>query len=1228
MKSARERVLHACRHVFIGLVFAGAVLVLAPVYGQEQKKKTFGQGTKPDVPASGQTKTGQTQGEQGKPKKSEPAAKSQAPAKPSHGSQATPTTSAQDKSRPTVATPIPSSWIGQMNWRCIGPANMGGRITAIAVYENDPSTYWVATASGGLLKTTNNGVTFVHQFDRENTVSIGDVAVAPSNPNIVWVGTGENNPRNSVSYGDGVYKSLDGGRTWQHMGLRNSFQIGKIVIHPTNPDIVYVGALGRLYGPNDERGLFKTTDGGKTWQRVLFVDENTGVIDIRMHPQDPDTLLVATWERRRDAFDSYIGETPPDGLDGYDPLVRWGKGSGIYKTTDGGRTFRRITKGLPTNPLGRIGLDYYRSNPNIVYAIVDCEKIGMGPVPKTIAQRAFLGFVAENVGEDEGIRVTMVMPRGPAQQAGIEVDDVITRIAGTSIKNTDDFNALLEKLKPEEKVRLAVTRGNQTRDVEVVVSTRPAFGGPYLGVQGEDAGDPKGARLIQVVEEGPAAKAGLQIGDIVTAVNNQKVPTYGDLLQVIRTLTPGDKVKLTVVRDQKTHTVELVLGERPGFAGFGESGGPTPRRPYRATLGGQRENVQDQQGPDGYQYGGVYRSTDGGETWTRVNSVNPRPMYFSQIRVDPSDDRYVYVLGVSLYRSADGGKTFRADVRGIHADQHALWINPRDGRHMIVGTDGGFYVTYDRMNTWDHLNHMALGQFYHVAVCTKKPYWVYGGLQDNGSWGGPSIGLKGGIGPINEDWISIGGGDGFVCRVDPNDPDLVYYESQNGNMGRVHLKTGERAVIRPQRRPGQPAFRFNWNTPFILSHHNSKVFYCAGNYVFRSLDRGNDLRIVSPEITLTKRGSATALAESPRNPEVLWVGTDDGALWVTRDGGKNWTRVNERLGLKQPLWIATIEASRFVEGRAYVAIDAHRCDDDRPYLFVTEDFGQSWRNISANLPEFGSTRCLREDVENPNVLYCGTEFAIYVSIDRGLSWTKLHNNLPTVAVHEVAVHPTAGEIVAATHGRSLWILDVTVLRQMTPEIVRSDRPHLFKPNTAIRWPIEPRHGGTNRRFVGQNPPPGAQIFYKLAQKAGKVTLTVFDIEGNAVRQFNGPTDPGLHRLTWDLTRLVRAQTTAESGPRAGTRTRTGQFGRPFGQPGGFAGRGPMQARRPVPPGAYRLVLHVDGQEFSTVLQVEGEARPLSGFFAGEEEHAGEYEKSSEDDADVPTRPPSEHDSIG
>jgi photosystem II stability/assembly factor-like uncharacterized protein len=1210
---------------------------------------------------------------------------------------------------------LPHSWIDKMTWRSIGPANMGGRIIDLCVVESNPNHFWAATASGGLIRTTSNGTTFDHQFDRESTVSIGDAAIAPSDPKIMWVGTGENNPRNSVSWGDGVYKSTDGGATWTNMGLRQSFQIGRIIIHPANPDIVYVGALGRLWGPSEERGLYKTTDGGKTWERILFIDENTGIIDIAMHPRDPETLLVAAWERQRDEFCTN------------DPAKRWGPGSGLHKTTDGGASFRRITEGLPKCDLGRIGLDYWLANPDVIFATVDSVRIG----------------------------------------------------------STNENAA-------------------------------------FMGMSGEDA--EAGARLTRITDNGPAAAAGLKSGDIILSVDGQPILSYQDLTDALRERSAGDTIKVAASRQREPLEVEVALTKRQDQAEF----------PFRDRLGGQLADIHDQQGPEGDEFGGTYRSDDGGETWKRINSLNPRPMYFSKIRVDPKDDQRIYVLGVQLHVSDDGGKTFRNNgAPGVHADHHAMWINPANTDHIILGCDGGLYITYDRGRSWDHLNNTALGQFYHVTVDNRKgQYWAYGGLQDNGSWGGPTR-ARAGSGLVNSDWIRIGGGDGFICLVCPDDPDMIYYESQNGATGWRNLRTGRGGALRPPAEEGQ-RFRWNWKTPFILSANNSRIYYNAGSHVFRTLAAGTAMKRISPEITRTSRGSATALAQSPMDPDILYVGTDDGAMWATRDGGHTWIdlfnlsaeeerpaaapaeapgarliealrrmdanedgriqrdEVPERMrrlfdefdansdgvldeseltaaaargparpagrsgteeavetpaepaavdssatsdtaapepaaaptsegrslpadavsgewnariladappgadrfslvlrsgedgaiagevrsealsgtvrsgtfdpatgtlkvtvdtpvgpgtiegkiengrlagtltaqgGLlsvafeatrapavqaaaerpaqrpparrrpsrtaeepkpagkplvdlvKVPMHIAALEASRFVPGRIYAALDGHRSNDDAPHLFISEDFGRTWESITANLPAFGSVRTIREDITRPDVLYVGTEFACFISINRGRDWTRLNSNLPTVAVHEFAQHPSNGEVVAGTHGRSLWVLDVTTLRQVTPEIVKASS-HLFRPNTVNIWRSEPARGISGaRNFRAEAPPSNAQIYYALGAAVKEVELSIIELDGSLVRTLRVPsTEAGLHRVSWDLRRDPPAARDGRPAERTGPR---------------------------IAPGMYRVVLSVDSARHTQPLRIEWDPD-----FA--EHQMAEYEEANDD----------------
>jgi photosystem II stability/assembly factor-like uncharacterized protein len=781
---------------------------------------------------------------------------------------------------------LPDNFVSQMIWRSIGPATMGGRVIRLQVDESNPKTWYVATASGGLWKTTDAGESFEGLFQNEEVNSIGCVAVSKSRPDVVWIGTGENNPRNSSIYGKGVYKSTDGGKTWQNMGLLETRHVGRVVIHPTNPDIVYVGAMGRTWGRNEERGLFKTTDGGQTWEKVLYVDDQTGVIDVQVNPSDPNIMLAATWQRQRDIFDT--GE----------PAMSDGPGSGIWRSTDAGRTWNKLgaENGLPTGSLGRTGIDFHRNDPKIAYLIT-----------------------------------------GSARQ-------------------------------------------------------------------------------------------------------------------------PRDK-------------------------------------------------------------NGVWKSVDGGETWEKVNDIAPRPMYYSKLRVDPNNPDIVFVLGVQMARSEDGGKTFRnLPMRGVHVDHHCLWINPADSQHILLGNDGGFYESRDGANTFRAHKKMAIGQFYHVAVDQRRDYAVSGGLQDNGTYYGPSL-KRGEEGPSNRDFRSIGGGDGFVVRIDPRDHNLVYLESQNGNIRRTYLGQRENAPQGTMRRPAAPnggREAWAWKTDFILCHTNPDVYYTAGEYVYKSTNKGVDLERISPRIPRTTRGSGTAINVSPLNPDVLYAGTDDGALWVTRDGGENWTRIHGNVSLPKPMYVSTIEPSRYVEGRCYVAFDGHRSDDEAPFLYVTEDFGQTWTSLNANLPEFGSTRALREDTQNPNLLYCGTEFFTYASIDRGRTWNRINNNLPTVAVHDFAISDAAAELVAGTHGRSLWILDIAWLRQASPDSLGADT-YFFQPHSAVLWNepeerVQPPRGV----FIGENPPFGALLYYSLKVPTTGIELVVSDAEGKEVARIAGTGEVGLNRVLWGL----------------------------------------------------------------------------------------------------------------
>lgn len=1134
---------------------------------------------------------------------------------------------------------LPMEFVDGLDWRSIGPANMGGRVTDIAVHPSDASTYWIGTAGGGVLKTTNRGVTYSHQFTSEGSGSIGALAVATSNPDVLYVGTGEPNPRNSVSWGDGVYRSADGGETWDHVGLDESFQVGAIVVHPDDENTVYVAALGRLWGPNETRGLYKSTDGGEEWEQVLFVDENTGVIDVTLDPADPDFILAATYERRRDIYDSN------------DPASKWGEGSGLWRSADGGASFERLSDtegtgaGLPDARMGRIGIDWARSESGTVFAIIETE------------------------------RITQARPDSA-----------------------------------------------------------------YMGVTTVDAG--VGVRVTGVTEDSPAAEAGLKEDDVLVRLANQGIVDRADMTEQIRLGSRGETVAVEVVRDGEIVALELTYSAPPedeedptDELGYPRSG------PFSIGLGGQRSNQQHLQGPDGKDFGGVYRSDDRGSSWTRVNSLNPRPMYYSQLRVDPSDVNNIYVLGTRLHRSFDAGETFAADGHdgSVHVDHHALWIHPTDGRHMILGNDGGIYVTWDQMETWDHHNHVAIGQFYNVGIDATRDYKVYGGLQDNGSWGGPHRTPAGG--PINSDWFRVGGGDGFVVLVDPTDPEQIYYESQNGGMGRWHLGTGDRGFMRP-RAPKGETYRWNWNTPFILSNHNPKIYYAAGSHVFRSLDRGNNLRQISSKLTVTDRGAAVALAEGPRDEQRLYVGTDDGALWTTPDGGVTWVdlwtlngseevpeaeadvrpkAVAVGLGPDDPIsgkwsaqakgpgiegddqgkftmeltlaedgevtgtldsavgsgplqdggfdadsgqlalafvgssmrleiegtleqsdsgemilkgtiegaggsfqftfegkreeglkkgsddveaftaktsdesaeagdepaaeedqpkkkkkakhlddtidqllpgrrYVSEIAASAHNSKRVYVTFDGHRSDDSAPYVFRSDDNGETWTDLRNNLPDHaGSARSILEDPDNEDLLFLGTEFGCYASIDRGESWTRINGDqLPTVAVHDFALHTEANELVAGTHGRSLWVLDVQALRSMNAADVEADAK-LYPPKAPVDWSTAPTPGSNGTRgFRGENPSSGAILYYSLDRKAREIALKVEGADGTVLRTFEVSGEKGLHRVVWDL----RSAPT-ESENAGGRRRRRG---------------------RRAGPGQYRVVLEVHGERYEQTLR--------------------------------------------
>ena len=813
-----------------------------------------------------------------------------------------------------VATPAPvavadpdkgfNSAVAGLKFREIGPATMGGRIDDIEVVPGDPRTIYVATPAAGILKSTNGGTSWTVIFDKESVPGVGDIAISPSSPDIIWAGSGEANNRQSSSWGNGIYKSYDAGKTWKNMGLAGTMHIARIVVHPTNPDIVWVAAEGNLWAPSAERGVYKTSDGGKTWQQVLKINDDTGASDIAVDNQSPNILYAATYQRRRTVW----------GFNGSGP------GSGLYKSVDGGETWTKIMKGMP----------------------YDTEN---APNPKP-----------ENL-EETGRNAISIYP-----------------------KDTNIVYALIE-----------------------------------------------------------------------------------------------------------------------------------------------------------HANGGVYRSNDKGETWTRVADINsdPRPMYFSQIRVDPNNDQRLWVGGVTMQYSEDGGKTWSGNyARAPHADTHAIWIDPSDSNHLMIGNDGGINITYDRGKTWDYANTVPIGQFYELGVDNGMPYKICGGLQDNNAWCGPSMSYNP-RGITNDDWYTIGGGDGFYAQPDPQDTSIVYTESQDGNLIRRNVVTGESKQIRPREDFDEKNFRFQWNSPVMISAFDHNTIYYGGNFLFKSTNRGdswtkvgnvdlttgadrNKLEIMGkvPDKNTRSRHDGvenwpaiTTIGESPLDRNVLWVGTDDGNLQVTRDG-QTWKNVVEKVpGLPKGTYVTRVVPSRTGAGTAFATFDGHRGGDFKVYVYETTDYGETWKSISSNLKtEDGTVHVIREHPRNPNLLFLGTEFGLFISTDRGGHWTRFRQNLPTVPVDDILIHPRDNDLILGTHGRSIWIMDdITPLEQLNQNVTDS-KLYLFDTRPTVMWRASNNRSLTSdKAFYGQNPPNGAMIDFYLKEplvERQSVQITIQDSTGQTIRTIN------------------------------------------------------------------------------------------------------------------------------
>lgn len=874
--------------------------------------------------------------------------------------------------------------IARLRWRSIGPANQAGRIPMVVGVPGNRNVFYIGSAAGGLMKTTNGGVTFTHLFDDQDNASIGDLVIAPSDPNILYLATGEGNPRNSASVGDGVYKSVDAGRTWKRIGLEHTEKVPRMRVDPRNPDVVYVCALGKTWGPNEERGLFKTTDGGRTWRRILYRDTLTGCSDVDIDPDNANIVYAGMYTHQRWPwfFTSGGGETA------------------LYKSSDGGETWTRLsgpgnTRGLPRTPMDRIGVAVHRANPDIVY------------------------MITETVDEGE-----------------------------------------------------------------------------------------------------------------------------------------------------------------------------------------------------------LWRSEDAGATWQMVSrdrNINFRPFYYADIRVDPRNPNVVYALSGGLYKSEDGGRTFRTIGQGVHGDHQAMWIDPTDPDYIVEGSDGGWQVSYDAGRTWDVPNTVPFTQFYHVNYDMEKPYNLCGGLQDNGHWCGPSRTLSP-EGNRKNAWVTISGGDGFFAVPDLARPWLVYSASQGGNIVITDLRTGDQRSIHPDpNRVGSAGdalelhrYRFNWNAPIALSPQDPSTIYFGGNVVFRSRNHGQSWEVISPDLTTNDKSkqkssggdivtdntaaefhsTLLSIAPSPKDPNVIWAGTDDGNVQVTRDGGRTWTNTARNLpGIAPNAWISTVDASPHDAATAFVAASHWQTGDYTPYAYMTTDYGQTWRRITGNLPPRGWVHVVRQDPRNPNLLFLGTEFGIFASWDRGTRWHSIRNGLSAAPVRDLLIHPRENDLIIATHGRGLYILDDITPLQQLGQAMASDA-YVFDIRPATRWVMWASDGNLGQKhWVGENPPNGSVIRYWLkATSQQPVVATISDAGGKVVRTLrNGSREAGVNQLVWDLTYDPAAAT--EPGPGPGPGAGRGAGGGAAGAGGAGGGRGGRGGGSPsVVPGQFTVRVQLAGREFTKPLTVELDPR--------------------------------------
>lgn len=860
-------------------------------------------------------------------------------------------------------TMVSKSLVKNIPFENIGPTVMSGRVVDIDVNPKNTNEFYVGYASGGLWYTNNNGNTFTPVLDSSPTQNIGDIAI-DWKKNTIWVGTGENNSSRSSYAGIGILKSTDKGKTWENVGLADSHHIGRVLINPNNPQEIVVGVLGHLYSSNKERGIFKTTDGGKTWKKTLFINEDTGIIDVQPAPNNFNVLYAAAWERDRKAW-NFEGS---------------GSHSGIYKSTDGGNTWANISEGngFPKgNGVGRIGLAVF--DENTVYASHDSQFRRKKDGKKKTASNA------------------------------LAKDDFKTM-------SVNEFLAL-----PDKKLN------------------------SYLKMNGFQE-KYRAENVKQMVRAGA--------------------------------VKPIDLAKYLEDANSLLFDTPVVGAE-------------------------------------------VYKTTNGGKSWKKTHEGYLDDLYYSygyyfgEVRVDPQDENGIYILGVPILKSKDGGKTFTSiSKENVHADHQALWVNPKLQGHLIDGNDGGLNISYDDGASWLKLNTPSVGQFYSVYVDNQKPYNVYGGLQDNGVWTAKNNAR------INKAWHQTGknpyqsimGGDGMQVQVDDRNPNIVYTGYQFGNYFRIDRATGKQTYIQPKHTLGESPYRFNWQTPILLSKHNQDILYLGGNKLHRSLNQGDDWETISEDVTKGGKkgnvayGTITSISESPFQFGLLYTGSDDGLIHVSKNGGGSWEQISNTL--PQDLWVSRVIASKHKKERVYATLNGYRWDDFNPYVYVSDDYGKTWKTISNNIPA-SPVNVIKEDPENENVLYVGTDNGLYVSLDRGNTWEIFNKNLPNVAVHDLVIQPEAKELVIGTHGRSLYKANIAPVQKLTGTI-KKQPVHIFVIKSIKKsrsW------GNTWSKWLKPNTPEVTIPFY--VNKDGKVKITIFsgDIAVNSIETL---VSKGINEATFDV----------------------------------------------------------------------------------------------------------------